>query len=833
MYRVHELLAPRGPDGSGRYRAERISLNHRRLAIIDLSDQASQPMSVHDGRYVMVFNGEIYNYAELRRQLIAKGCRFQSSSDSEVLLFLFAEYGERCVQMLRGMYALAIWDNTDKRLFIARDPFGIKPLYYADDGTSFRFASSIKALAVGGGVPLDEDPAGHVGFYLWGHIPEPFTPFRAIRSFPAGAIAWVGPSGIRITQTQSIAQFIENCPGTHYESTPTGLAIALELEDSVRAHLVSDVPIGVFLSSGLDSTMVAGLARRHLENLTAITLGFTEYRGTNQDEVPLARTIAGHLHLRHEVVQLSQDEFLSGILAFGDAMDAPTVDGVNSYFISRAASQLGVKVALSGLGGDELLGSYPSFRDIPRILRILKHIPRYPRAAARLRQLAVPIVRLLTSPKYASVLEYGQTVADAYLLRRSLFLPWELLSFIPHEFVREGCERLSTQEKLTETINGLTSNHSKISVLESAWYMRNQLLRDTDWASMAHSVEVRVPMVDSRIFGPIVRALSFDNCGKADIARSALPQLPDEVLSNPKTGFAVPVANWSAGEGPKRDRGLRGWAHEVYNLYHQSVRALARRSTEATTRSSRPLMTVVTPSFNQGSFLEEAICSVLDQDFKGIEYIIIDGGSTDNSVEIIKKYERHLAFWVSEQDRGQSEAINKGFRRARGDLAGWLNSDDVLEPNALSLVARAYLRKPSTVLFHGQLKMIDEHGAFLKFTRDADRPITLHRLLNGCDQLSQPGSFYSSSALTKVGYLDETLHLVMDHDLWIRLLRLGSACFIKAPLARYRQHSATKTANLRKSQYDELKTVRRKYGGKLFSCRQAQIAMEYMRAKAS
>jgi glycosyltransferase involved in cell wall biosynthesis len=244
-------------------------------------------------------------------------------------------------------------------------------------------------------------------------------------------------------------------------------------------------------------------------------------------------------------------------------------------------------------------------------------------------------------------------------------------------------------------------------------------------------------------------------------------------------------------------------------------------------------MTVVTPSFNQGSFLEEAICSVLDQDFKGIEYIIIDGGSTDNSIEIIKKYERHLAFWVSEQDRGQSEAINKGFRRARGDLAGWLNSDDVLEPNALSLVARAYLRKPSTVLFHGQLKMIDEHGAFLKFTRDADRPITLHRLLNGCDQLSQPGSFYSSSALTKVGYLDETLHLVMDHDLWIRLLRLGSACFIKAPLARYRQHSATKTANLRKSQYDELKTVRRKYGGKLFSCRQAQIAMEYMRAKAS
>ena len=564
----------RGPDDAGVWISDdgRVALGHRRLAILDPSSRSAQPMRSDSGRYVISYNGEIYNFRELRRRLEALGEHFRSDGDTEVLLALYARKGADMVHELRGMFALAIWDEARRGLLLARDHFGIKPLYYADDGRSIMVASEVKALLAAGGIDTGVEPAGHAGFFLWGAVPEPFTLYRGIRALPAGSTMWIDSGGAdRPRVYASVGRLLAEGERDARElpAARADAELRTALLESVQRHLVADVDVGLFLSAGRDSTTLAALASELRGQLRTVTLGFAEYRGTHHDETPLAEMAARHYGTDHRTLWITRDEFHRERDRLLDRMDQPTTDGVNSYFVARAAAETGLKVALSGLGGDELFGGYPEFQELPRLVGALGRVPGARAVGRAMRALVAPLIATMTSPKYASVAEYGTTIADAYLLRRALFMPWELANLLGDELAEAGWSALAARDTLADTASVPRDTFHKVSALVTAHYMRNQLLRDTDWASMSHALEVRTPLVDWALWR---RAAAIYTAGaplgKAALARAARPALPPEIAQRRKTGFSIPTREWMHDEGVPQhgatDRGLRGWARYVY-----------------------------------------------------------------------------------------------------------------------------------------------------------------------------------------------------------------------------------------------------------------------------
>lgn len=555
---IRDYMRRRGPDSSGHWRSRdgRALLGHRRLSILDLSPRAAQPMRSADGRYTITFNGEIYNYRALRERLAARGHVFRTTSDTEVVLQLYAERGVEMLAELRGMFAFGIFDELEHRLVLARDPYGIKPLYYAETDGCLRFASQVRALLAGGRISSARDPAGDVGFFVWGSVPEPFTAFEAVRALPAGSyLRCDAPGGpAAVTAFFSIADHWSRACRASSELTPAGLQSLVReaLGESVAHHMVSDVPVGAFLSGGVDSgALVALMAEQGVLGTEAITLGFDEFRGRAEDELPRAAELARSYGVVQRVQRVREAEFRTDLPAIFDAMDQPTIDGVNTWFVSKAAAQHGLKVAISGLGGDELFAGYPAFRDVPRLVRLAGFTARWPALGRAARQLASPLLTRAPGahPKLAGLLEYGGTFCDAYLLKRALFMPWELDSILPSERVREGWLRLAEPSRLRQLLTPEPQVAlAKVAVLEAAQYMRNQLLRDTDWASMAHSVEVRVPLVDSVLLTRLAPALAHARLsdGKRMLANSPRRALPSAITAPGKTGFSTPLASWLA-----------------------------------------------------------------------------------------------------------------------------------------------------------------------------------------------------------------------------------------------------------------------------------------------
>lgn len=589
---IRDHMAARGPDGKGEWFADndRVALGHRRLSIIDLSDRASQPMASSDGQLVVSFNGEIYNYRELRRDLESRGRVFRTESDTEVLLHLYAEKGTDMLGELRGMFAFALWDARKQAMLLARDPYGIKPFYYSDDGKSFRFASQVKALLAGGKVDTAPEPAGHAGFFLWGSVPAPWTLYRGIRNLTAGHFIWVTENGARQpTPFCLVADILANAAANPAQGSRDEAleAIGAAIRDSIHAHLVSDVPVGMFLSAGLDSAMITALASEHGERPHTLTLAFAEYSGTENDEAPMAERLAAKLGTRHATLMVRRADFEEDREKMFAAMDQPTIDGANTWFVARAAASQGIKVALSGVGGDELFVSYPSFSELPRITRLARPFSRIPHFCKSLRQISAPFLSRFTSPKYAGLLEYGGSLGGAYLLRRGLYMPWELPNVLDPDMARQGLQDLQTIDQLNQTVHGsqLTahSDHSsqftdhcsrlQISALEMSWYMRHQLLRDTDWTGMAHSLEIRTPFVDISLLQTLAPCLAaHPGLTKSGIAAAIAQQLPAELLNKPKTGFSIPVRDWLITDQPaQQERGLRGWARFIHRNFAEGA----------------------------------------------------------------------------------------------------------------------------------------------------------------------------------------------------------------------------------------------------------------------
>lgn len=582
---LRDGMARRGPDDAGLWieTSGEVGLAHRRLSIIDLTSAGHQPMEDPESGNQIVFNGEIYNFRALTEELRAAGCRLRTNSDTEVILQLYRREGIAMLRKLRGMFALAIWDARDRALVFARDPYGVKPLYYAEIDGTFVFASQVRALRR---LPdLRMQPpllAAKVAFLLLGYVPEPITFFSGILSVPAGCWLRVGVAGVGVPGGYaSITAPLQEVSSTSTRLPTVRQRILTALEDSVRHHMVADVPVGVFLSAGRDSAVIAAAASQcAAEPLRTVTLGFEEFSGTPFDETPLAEATARALGAKHRTVRVRRADFEREFDRILDAMDQPTIDGINVYFVSKAAADSGLKVALSGLGADELFGGYAHFRSIPRIVALFRRFGRLNGFGRSLRRLASPFVANFASPKYAGVIEYGARIRDAYLLSRALLAPWELSQVLDQDEVETGLANLAERTAFAAGDEWSGTDHAQLVALESTWYMRNQLLRDADWASMANSLEVRVPFVDHTLLeklAPLIAGPSPPN--KDDMLAPFQSRLPASIAKRSKTGFGIPVNQWlaqvrpngTAEKRPAQKRGLRPWAIHVYEHFLQHV----------------------------------------------------------------------------------------------------------------------------------------------------------------------------------------------------------------------------------------------------------------------
>ncbi|WP_337867107.1 asparagine synthetase B [Ignavibacterium sp.] len=695
---ARDVLAHRGPDDAGIYLSSDqnrslanarddssippcVALAHRRLSIIDLSSAAHQPMTTPDGRYVIVFNGEIYNYRSLipnlspkekgifksnhysnenehlhpnsapkekENQIPSPSTKekgvFKSNSDTEVILYLYEKYGKDCLQFLRGMFAFAIWDDKEKKLFAARDRFGIKPFYYFNDDAGFIFSSEIKAIKhYKGSLTINNDALD--AFLRTGSVPAPLTVYKEVKALMPGNYLelFIEPSHFDAAQCDMLKvtinkywgfgdlfgrKVVGDGQGANVISTnevrrnpdtdeiskpalsakrstddpvpsPEGMnmpemstfgklrmtedknqetsigyhfyklkyddeakkIIREALLDTIRAHMVSDVEVGAFLSGGIDSTAIVSLMRQvGKEKIKTVSIVFPDSRF---DESKYSRLAAKYYKTEHIEIPFYEKDLLDDFEKIMTAMDQPTIDGINTYFVSKAAKQAGLKVVLSGLGGDELFGGYPSFNLIPKLWKI-KKIP----FAKMFMKVAVPLLKYKLPAKAIEYLLHPDAENAEYKLIRGLFTDDELskLGWLCHpELVEGSSSDISTNEVRRNLNNNkisqpaLSADRSldksgsfemttmqHISFLESCFYMRNQLLRDSDVFSMAHSIELRVPFVDHLFYAAVLPYLdnAYDKKFPKKMLVEAVGDIPGEIIHRPKMGFTFPFEDW-------------------------------------------------------------------------------------------------------------------------------------------------------------------------------------------------------------------------------------------------------------------------------------------------
>ncbi|UXI66387.1 asparagine synthase (glutamine-hydrolyzing) [Tahibacter amnicola] len=578
--RMCESLRPRGPDGEGFWQdpLSGVCLGHRRLSIIDLDARASQPMVSGCGQFAIVYNGELYNYETLRQELIRRGVRLRTNSDTEVLLELFVRDGEAMLSRLRGMFAIAIWDAGRRRLFLARDPYGIKPLYYASTEDGLLVASQVRAIIASGKVDREGCPQGQASFWMLGSVAEPYTWFRAVRALPAGHFGYAtARGGLAVQSFWNIGGSWNQLPDSA-SATPLCAARSVRqaVTRSVSAHMVADVPVGILLSGGVDSSCLAAVMQQVGTAACGITLQFAEFLGRPEDESARAAEVAGVYGIRHVIRRVDRAEFERDLPALLVAMDQPSIDGVNTWYATKAAAENGLKVVLSGVGADELFQGYSLFREVPGLVSAWRAVERIPGAAALAEWLGKRQSRRSGNPRWALLPRVAHDLRGAWFVRRSVFAPGELAQLLPRHLA--DADHCVDPIGWVAALAGPLAACPRLAVgqLESMAYLRNQLLRDSDWASMSHGVELRTPFVDAvllRELQPLLAAFSGSR-GKRYLAQTPVRPLPSCVWRRRKTGFCIPVEQWlGAMDANARASGggLRGWARWVAASYDRSV----------------------------------------------------------------------------------------------------------------------------------------------------------------------------------------------------------------------------------------------------------------------
>jgi asparagine synthase (glutamine-hydrolysing) len=551
---MQKALGHRGPDDRGLLTDPqgRWGLAHTRLSILDLSPCGRQPMTSADGQWHLVFNGEIYNYRDLRSSLEKAGHRFRSTGDTEVLLETLVREGPTALEKFRGMFAFGLLHATDGRVLLARDTFGIKPLYTAigPDG-ELLFASEVRALLAAGRIPKRINPAGIDGYLRTGSLPYPHSVVAGIHQHRSGTWAEYVPGAARPGDLLPVSYFRKiSFPAE--DLPPAGPELTRRVRDalaaSLEAHFVSDVPVGLFLSGGIDSTAVAALAAASgRKGLRSYSLG---YREGDHDESGLTRRVARRFGMEHHLLRLGPDNARELFLRYLDAMDQPTLDGFNTFCVSSLAAADGTKVVLSGLGGDELFGGYGSFYRVPDLTRWARRHGSRPRLGALLETL--PSARFR---RVAEMLAQPPSLEQTFTSYRGNFTQHESAA-LRRRLGAEGPawrNRADVYGADGEVDRARFPTDTDVTgYLELSRYMKKQLLKDSDVFSMTHGLELRVPLVDTGLFSAIQGLPASDRyqLGKK-LFVSAVPEIPDYVWNHPKKGFTLPVDRWM--HGPWRD----------------------------------------------------------------------------------------------------------------------------------------------------------------------------------------------------------------------------------------------------------------------------------------
>ena len=569
--RMMAAMTHRGPDDEGMHATPGAVIGMQRLSIIDLAG-GCQPIFNEAGTIAVVQNGEIYNFRELRAELEGRGHVFRTKSDTEVIVHAYEEWGEECAAHLRGMFAFAVVDTRREtpagpRLLMARDPLGIKPLYYARVNGALVFASEVRALVASGEVATEISREGLESYLLFGSVAEPVTLVEGVRSLEPGHRMSVR-LGTQAGEARPEAYWDfagEAKKAAERSFGPTGSALRMtakervreRLEDAVRSHLVADVPVGIFLSSGMDSTAIAALASRERAGIHTFTVVFPEQE---YSEAAMARRTAVRLGTRHEEMLLSGEDLEARLMEAVGALDQPTMDGVNTFFVSWAARQTGLKVALSGLGGDELFGGYSTFQTVPRAERLARVARRLPSAA---RKAAAAVAGLGNRDgmgdakrKMKALWREPAALPHAYFFARALFAPERAARLTGRSSLELA--RTAWGEWMEETACGARElgEMAGVSCLEMRSYMVNTLLRDTDAVSMSQSLEVRVPLLDTPLVEFVAGLPEKAKRGaKKRLLREALGELlPEEVAGQKKRTFTFPWEKWLRGGLGRRVR---------------------------------------------------------------------------------------------------------------------------------------------------------------------------------------------------------------------------------------------------------------------------------------
>jgi asparagine synthase (glutamine-hydrolysing) len=458
---------------------------------------------------------------------------------------------------LHGMFAFVIWDRVARKAFAARDPYGIKPLYIAKIASGVLLGSQVKALLATGLISQYPDPVGQAGFWMLGSVPEPHTWFRDIVAVQAGHCLWIeeGKAGD--------SRYWHDI-GTAWRTAGEALSEDKEIKERVREalyesvsrHLVADVPVGVFLSGGIDSGAVAGLmVEAGAHELQGITLAYDEFSGRHEDEAPVAAQLAAHYGIKHHVRKVTQEEFRKDLPRILAAMDQPSIDGVNTWYASKAVAELGLKVVVSGVGGDELFLGYNSFRQLPRLVNAWSRLAKVPGALLCARAAAKWQAQRTGNSRWEYAPDWMQTMAGAWWLKRSTNAPDDLSELMHTDLPHDLLQNFAPGKWVTRMTGPLPDKQVlALAQIESMTYLRNQLLRDSDWASMDHSVELRTPLVDAHLLNMLQPLLSRFSLypGKTLLAQAPQNPLPDVVAKRSKTGFAIPVKQWLVEElGPE------------------------------------------------------------------------------------------------------------------------------------------------------------------------------------------------------------------------------------------------------------------------------------------
>jgi asparagine synthase (glutamine-hydrolysing) len=541
-------LAHRGPDGEGRYVSSdrRVLLVHRRLAIIDPSPRAAQPMATPDGRYHLIYNGEAYNYG-VPREYLAGQLALRSESDTEVLLHMLVREGPATLAHVRGMFALALWDAHEQTLLVARDRFGIKPLYVSVRPDAIAFASEIGALRRAGLVARDVAPAAVLGYLAWGSVPPPLTWLSDVEALEPGTWRKWHAGG-----TEESGRFADAtmpyANGDHLSEAALREATREAVVGSVRAHLIADVPVGVFLSGGIDSgAIVSAASSAGYPELHTYTVRVDEQ---TWDQASQAAAAARRFGTTHHDLCVDTSSITSDLDAIVARLDQPTADAVNAYYVSKAVAATGVKAVLSGVGGDELFGGYPSFRRIPAALAVSRRLGPFTRIAGVAGR-AMPAWRAAKWQHFTA----NPRMKTAYRAMRGVFMPEELGALAgpalrDHAGWSEALSGLASAERRVFDAAGPEQDSAAVARMELRSYLGSQLLRDIDVMSMAHGLEVRTPFVDHQLqetVWPSLGAYPALQRGKRLLHQTLAARLPAAVIDAPKRDVTLPFAVWLRG----------------------------------------------------------------------------------------------------------------------------------------------------------------------------------------------------------------------------------------------------------------------------------------------